>query len=84
MSRLLRFRVAVDAETQLMRVAERTLNVVEYLLNSVRLLDETRVERKLRRLGVSLEKRYWSFSGSQAFPAVRSLSSVGPFELRFP
>ena len=32
MSRLLRFRVAVDAKTQLMRVAERTLNVVEYLL----------------------------------------------------
>ena len=33
MSRLLRFRVAVDAKTQLMRVAERTLNVVEYLLD---------------------------------------------------
>ena len=32
MSRLLRFRVAVDAKMQLMRVAERTLNVVEYLL----------------------------------------------------
>ena len=32
MSRLLRFRVAVDAKTQWMRVAERTLNVVEYLL----------------------------------------------------
>ena len=32
MSRLLRFRVAVDAKTQLMCVAERTLNVVEYLL----------------------------------------------------
>ena len=31
MSRLLRFRVAVDAKTQLMRVAERTLNVVECL-----------------------------------------------------
>ena len=29
MSRLLRFRVAVDAKTQLMSVAERTLNVVE-------------------------------------------------------
>ena len=31
MSRLLRFRVAVDAKTQLMCVAERTLNVVECL-----------------------------------------------------
>ena len=31
MSRLLRFRVAVDAKTQLMCVAERTLNVLEYL-----------------------------------------------------
>ena len=32
MSRLLRFPVSVDAKTQWMRVAERTLNVVEYLL----------------------------------------------------
>ena len=31
MSRLLRFRVAVDTKTQLMCVAERTLNVVECL-----------------------------------------------------
>ena len=31
MSRLLRFRVAVDAKTQLMCVAERTSNVVECL-----------------------------------------------------
>ena len=31
-SRLLRFRLAVDAKTQLMRVAERTLNEVEHLL----------------------------------------------------
>ena len=31
MSRLLRLRVAVDAKTQLMCVAERTLNVVECL-----------------------------------------------------
>ena len=31
MLRFLRFRVAVDAKTQLMRVAERTLNVVECL-----------------------------------------------------
>ena len=31
MSRLLRFRVAVDAKTQFMRVTERTLNVIECL-----------------------------------------------------